>query len=125
MPSSRFSMWTTIEVVLGVLSLLLVFAGDKLSIPFVSDSGIACLGLTSIAIGWEAIVKRRIVIGRRRHGSRETYTGVAAMLQGVEFNLIGLFLIAFALMLYAHLDARELGVQIARHPGFLQIGRAH
>src|ERR1041384_4305 len=118
-------MWTTIQVIFGVLSLGLFFVGEKLSISLLSNAGIACLGLTSIVIGWEAIVRRRIVLGRRRHGSRETFTGVAAMLQGVEFNLIGLFLIAFALMLYAHSDARELGVQIARHPGFLQIGRAH
>ena len=110
-------MWTTIQVILGVLSLLLVFVGDKLSIPFVSDSGIACLGLTSIVIGWEAIVTRRIVLGRRRHGSRETYTGIAAIFQGVEFNLFGLFLIAIAILLYTNMSTRELGVQIARHPG--------
>jgi len=110
-------MWTTIEIVFGVLSLLLVFVGDKLSIPTLSDAGIACLGLTSMVIGWEAIIRRRIVIGRRRHGIRQTYTGIAAMLQGVEFNLLGLFLIAIAIMLYGNMNARELGVQIARHPG--------
>jgi len=110
-------MWTTIEIVFGVLSLLLVFVGDKLSIPILSDAGIACLGLTSMVIGWEAIIRRRIVIGRRRHGIRQTYTGIAAMLQGVEFNLLGLFLIAIAIMLYGNMNARELGVQIARHPG--------
>ena len=110
-------MWATIEIILGVFSLGLFFVGEKLSMPFLSDAGIACLGLTSIVIGWEAIVKRRIVIGRRRHGSRETFTGVAAMLQGVEFNLLGLFLIAVAIMLYKEMDAHELGVQMARHPG--------
>jgi len=110
-------MWTTIQIVLGVLSLLLVFGGDRLSIPSLSDAGIACLGLTSIVIGWEAIIRRRIVIGRRRHGIRQTYTGIAAMLQGVEFNLLGLFLIAIAIMLYGNTNARELGVQMARHPG--------
>jgi len=110
-------MWTTIEIVFGVLSLLLVFVGDKLSIPTLSDAGIACLGLTSMVIGWEAIIRRRIVIGRRRHGIRQTYTGIAAMLQGVEFNLLGLFLIAIAIMLYGNMNAHELGIQIARHPG--------
>jgi hypothetical protein len=110
-------MWTTFEVVFGVLSLGLFFAGEKLSIPFLSDAGIACLGLTSIVIGWEAIITRRIVIGRRRHGSRQTYTGVAAMLQGVEFNLLGFFLMAIAIILYNHVSTRELGIQMARHPG--------
>lgn len=110
-------MWTTIQIVFGVLSLLFVLVGDKFSIPLLSDVGIACLGLTSIIIGWQAIVTRRIVIGRRRHGSRETYTGVAAILQGVEFNLLGLFLIAVASLLYNNVNARELGLQMARHPG--------
>jgi hypothetical protein len=110
-------MWTTVQIVLGVLSLGLFFIGEKLSIPFLSDAGIACLGLTSIIIGWEAIITRRIVLGRRRHGIRETYTGVTAMLQGMEFNLLGLFLIAVAILLHNEVNAHELGVQMARHPG--------
>ena len=114
-------MWSTIEIILGLLSIGLFLGGEKLAIPFLSDAGIACLGFTSIAIGWEAIVKRRIVIGWRRHGSRETFTGVAAMLQGVEFNLLGLFLIGVAIMLYKEVNAHELGAQMARHPGLLLI----
>src|SRR5919107_3193356 len=110
-------MWTMLQTILGVLSLALVFMGNKLSIPLLSDAGIACLGLTSIVIGWQAIFTRRIVIGRRRHGSRQTYTGLAAILQGVEFNLLGLFLIVVAIMLYENLNAHELGLQMARHPG--------
>ena len=110
-------MWTTLQIVFGVLSLLLVFIGDRLVIPFITDAGIACLGLTSIIIGWEAIVTHRIVLGRRRHGIRQTYTGLAAALQGVEFNLLGLFLIVVALMLYKNMNVHELGMQIARHPG--------
>jgi len=111
-------MWTTIQIVLGLLSLLLVFVGDKLSIPFLSDAGMACLGLTSIAIGWEAIITRRIVIGRRRHGNRQTYTNLPAILQGVQFNLLGFFLIVVSIMLYKNLNGRELALQMARHPGF-------
>lgn len=79
----------TVQVGLGMLSLLLVLAGDRLSVPFLGNLGIACLGLTSIAIGWEAIIKRHIVVGRRRHGNRRTYTDLPAVLQGVQFNLIG------------------------------------
>jgi len=110
-------MWTTIQVVLGVLSLLLVFVGDKLSIPLLSDAGIACLGFTSIVIGWQAMITRRIVLGRRRHGIRQTYTGLAAVLQGVEFNLLGLFLIVTSILLYKNVNTHELGLQMARHPG--------
>ena len=110
-------MWTTLEAVLGLLSLALVFLGDKLSIPLLRDAGIACLGLTSIVIGWQAIISRRIVLGRRRHGSRQTYTGLAAILQGVEFNLLGLFLIVVAIMFLENLNAHELALQMAQHPG--------
>jgi len=110
-------MWTTIQIVLGLFSIGLVFAGDKLSIPFLSDAGMACLGLTSITIGWEAIITRRIVIGRRRHGSRQTYTDLPAILQGIQFNLLGLFLIVVSIMIYKNLNGRELMLQMARHPG--------
>jgi len=110
-------MWTTIQIVLGLLSLLLVFVGDRLSVPLLSDAGMACLGLTSITIGWEAIITRRIVIGRRRHGSRQTYTDLPAILQGVQFNLLGFFLIVVSIMIYKNLNGRKLMLQMARHPG--------
>jgi len=110
-------MWTTIQIVLAVLSLLLVFVGDKFSIPFLGDAGIACLGLTSIVIGWEAIITRRIVIGRRRHGSRQTYSALPAILQGVQFNLLGLFLVVVSIVIYKNINGREFVLQMARHPG--------
>jgi hypothetical protein len=111
-------MWTTIQIILGVFSLLLVFVGDRLSIPFLSYAGMACLGLTSMAIGWEAIITRHIVIGRRRHGNIQTYTDLPAILQGVQFNLLGLFLIVISIMIYKHFNGREFVLQMARHPGF-------
>lgn len=111
-------MWTTIQIILGVFSLLLVFVGDRLSIPFLSYAGMACLGLTSMAIGWEAIITRHIVIGRRRHGNIQTYTDLPAILQGVQFNLLGLFLIVISIMIYKNFSGREFVLQMARHPGF-------
>jgi hypothetical protein len=110
-------MWTTTQIILGVISLLLVFIGEKLSIPFLTYFGIGFLGLTSAAIGWEAIFTRQIVIGRRRHGNRQTYTGISAILQGIQFQLLGLFLIVISFMLYTKVDGRELAMQMARHPG--------
>jgi hypothetical protein len=110
-------MWTTIQVVLGIFSLLLVFVGDKLAVPFLGDTGIACLGLTSMAIGWEAIITRRIVVGRRRHGNRQTYTDLPAILQGIQFNLLGLFLVVVSIVVYKNINGREFVLQMARHPG--------
>jgi hypothetical protein len=113
--------WRTIQTVFILLGLLLVFGGNKLSIPILMDAGIACLGLGSIAVGWEAIFTRHIVIGRRRHGSRQSYSGIPAMMQGVQFNIIGFFLIVFAFMLYQNVDAHAVGIEIAQHPGLLLV----
>src|SRR6266540_1750986 len=110
-------MWTTIQIILGLLGILLMLGGEKLSIPFFSYAGLACLGLTSMAIGWEAIITRHIVFGRRRHGDVQTYTNLPAILQGVQFNLLGLFLIVVSIMIYRNINGRELVLQMARHPG--------
>lgn len=110
-------MWRIVQTVFILLGLLLVFGGNKLSIPFLMDAGIVCLGLASIFVGWEAIFTRRIVIGRRRHGIRQSYSGIPAMMQGVQFNFIGFFLIVFAFMLYQNVDVHAVGIEIAQHPG--------
>ena len=109
-------MWTTIQIVFGLLGLLLAFGGDRLSMPVLFYGGVACFGLASMAIGSEAIITRRIVLGRRRRGSRSTYTGVPAILQGVQFNIIGLFLLGIAWVMYWN-NSREIFLQFARRPG--------
>jgi hypothetical protein len=111
------SMWTRIQIALGLLGLLLAFGGDRLSIPLLFYTGVACFGMTSMAIGWEAIVTQQIVGGRRRSGNRGTYTGVPAIFQGVQFNLIGLFLIIVAVMIYTNTDGRAVFLQMVRRPG--------
>src|SRR5690242_8304440 len=111
------TMWRTVQTVFILLGLLLVFGGNKLSNPFFMDAGIACLGLASIFIGWEAIFTRRIVIGRRRHGIQQSYSGIPAMMQGVQFNFIGFFLIVVAFMLYQNVDTHAVGIAMAQHPG--------
>jgi len=114
-------MLKTIEMVFLLLGLVLVFVGGKFSMPFLLDAGIACLGLASIAIGWDAIFTRRLTVGSRRHGNRYVYTGLAAVLQGIELNILGLFLIIIALILYVNVNPRVIGEQIARRPGFLMV----
>ena len=110
-------MWTTVQIVLGLLGILLVLGGDKLSIPALGYAGIACLGLTSMAIGWEAIFTQQIRLGRRRHGNVQTYTGLAAILHGIQFNLLGLFLIGIAVMTYFNANGRAVFLQMVRRPG--------
>lgn len=110
-------MWTKVQIALGVLALLLVFLGDKFSMPLLTDTGIACFGMTAMAIGWEAILTQHIVVGRRRSGNRGTYSGVPAIFQGVQFNLFGLFLILLAVVSHMNANLRLVGEQMIRHPG--------
>ena len=110
-------MWTTIQIILGLLALLLAFGGDRLSIPLLSHAAIACFGLTSIAIGCEAIFTQHIVLGRRRHGNRGTYTGIAAVFQGMQFNLLGCFMILIAFMMRFNVNGRGIFLQFVRRPG--------
>ena len=110
-------MWTTIQIVLGLMAILLVLGGDKLSMPIFGNAGIACFGLAAMAIGWEAILTRHIKFGSRRRGTRETYTGLPAILHGIQFNLIGLFLIVIAVMVYFNFNGRAVFLQMVRRPG--------
>jgi hypothetical protein len=114
-------MWTTLQIVFGILGLLLVWGGDRLSLPILGYAGIACLGLAASAIGWEAIFTGQIQLGSRRRGNRQTYTGIAAVLHGIQFNLLGLFLIGISLVIYLNeqdqLSGREIFLQFVRRPG--------
>ena len=114
-------MWRAIEFSLIVLGLGVAYAGFKFNIPVLQDLGILSLGVLSIVIGWEAITTRRIVIGSRRHGSRRLYTGTAAVLQGMQFNILGFFLIVISVLFFFKSDPQALGQQIARHPGGLLV----
>lgn len=109
-------MWTTFQIIFGVLGILLALGGDRLSMPVLLYAGVACFGLASSAIGWEAIVTRQIRLGSRRRGTRETYTGLAAVLHGIQFNLIGLFLIGLSFSTYIN-NGREIVLQFIRRPG--------
>jgi hypothetical protein len=86
--------------------------------PILTNLGIASFGLASIAIGWEAILTRHIKFGSRLRGTRETYTGLAAILHGIQFNLLGLFLIGLGI--FTDFNAwREVFIQFVRRPGLL------
>jgi len=70
-------------------------------------------GMTAFFVGAEAIVNRRIVLGRRRY--HETYVGPAAIAQGIQFIFIGAFLMSISV--YAYFDTgRALILQFVRRP---------
>jgi len=119
-------MLQTVKIIFGILGFLFALGSDRLKMPVLMYGGIVCFGLMAITIGWEAILTREIRLGSRRKGSSQTYTGVPAVLQGIQFNVIGLFLIGVSLMM--HFDEQGLGrgilLRFARHPGipFVVIG---
>jgi hypothetical protein len=114
-------MWRKLQIGLILLAFLLLFIGDKLSIPLLFYTGLAGFGMVSMAIGWEAIMTRQVVVGRRRSGNRGTYTGLAAIFQGIQFNVFGLFLMAVAIMTYMRANTREMFLQMVRRPGMIMI----
>ena len=116
-------MFRAIQIILIVLGILLALGSDKLSMPIMLYAGIACFGLLAMAIGWEAIITRQIQLGRRRSGDLQTYTGFPAVLQGIQFNLIGLFLIGISAFVYFNNgdSGREIFLQFVRRPGILLV----
>jgi len=112
-------MFKTIQLIFGILGILLVLGGDKLTMPLMLYGGIICFGFVAIAIGWEAIITREFRLGSRRRGSLETYTGIPAILHGIQFNLIGLFFIGMSLVLYFNKQnlGRDVFLQFVRRPG--------
>ena len=102
------------------LGLLLAFVSYQFSIPVLLYAGVGCFGLAMIVIGWQAILTQHMVLHRRRGRYRETYTGIPAIFQGVQFNFIGLFLVGAAFMMYFN-NGREIFLQIVRRPGLLLV----
>jgi hypothetical protein len=117
-------MFRAIQLILGVLGLLLAFGGDRLSMPLLVNGAIVCFGLFGMAVGWEGILTRHMVLGSRRRGTRQTYTGLSAVLQGVQFNLIGLFFIGASVLSYFNYErfGREIFLYFVRRPGLPLMG---
>ena len=112
-------MFRAVQIVLGVLGLILAFGGDRLSKPLLVNGALVCFGLFAMTIGWEAILTRHFVLGSRSRGTSETYTGLPAILQGIQFNLIGLVFIGLSVFSYLNFEGvgRELFLHFMRRPG--------
>lgn len=108
------SLWSIVQIGLAVIAFLLAFAGDKLSIPILLYAGISMFGVTSIVVGMEAMITRRIVLYRQRNYS-ETYQGLVAYAQGVQFSIIGIFLIGASLAAYID-NGRDLFLHLVQRP---------
>lgn len=108
------SLWTIVQIGLAVIAAALAFAGDKLSIPLLLYSGIAMFGVVAIVVGMEAMITRRIVLYRQRHYS-DTYLGLAAYAQGVQFSILGLFFIGTSIAAYLD-NGRDIFLHLVQRP---------
>lgn len=97
-------MFRAVQIVLGVLGLILAVGGDRLSMPLLVKGALVCFGLFGMAVGWEAILTRHFVLGSRSRGTSETYNGLPAVLQGIQFNLIGIFFIGVSVLSYLNYE---------------------
>jgi len=107
------NVWTIAQVSVFVIAFLSAFAGDKLSIPILLYGGISLFGCVAFLIGMEAAITRRIVLGRRRYN--ETYVGFAAYAQGVQFMMIGAFLVGVSFLAYFN-AGRDLFLHFVQRP---------
>ena len=105
--------WTIAQVAVFVLGFALAFAGDKLSIPILLYGGISLFGIAAFLIGMEGAITQRFVLGRRRYN--ETYVGIAAYAQGVQFMMIGAFFIGVSFLAYFD-TGRDTFLQLVRRP---------
>lgn len=105
--------WTIAQVVFFALGMLGAYLGDEYSMPILLYGGISLFGMTAILIGMEAVVTRRIVLGRRRHD--ETYVGLAAYAQGMQFMMIGAFFIGVSFLAY-FVTGRDIFLQLVQRP---------
>jgi len=108
------SLWAIVQIGLAIMAVLLTLAGDKLSIPILFYAGISMFGVTSIVVGMEAMITRRVVLYRHRNYS-ETYLGLAAYAQGVQFGIIGIFFIGVSLAAYLD-NGRDLFLHLVQRP---------
>ena len=114
-----WTVWTTLQVVLLALGLLLVYGGDQLARPILMHAGITSLGLAVIVTGLEAIIKRRLIRWKRGR-PREAYVGIPAIFQGIQFNVVGLSLIGAAIMMQFN-NGQEIFQEVIRRPGILLV----
>lgn len=105
--------WTMAQVAVFVAGFLLAFAGEKLSIPILTWGGISLFGVAAFLIGMEAAITRRIVVGNRRYS--ETYVGLPAYAQGVQFMILGTFFVGISFLAYFD-TGRDMFLFLIRRP---------
>lgn len=111
------NLWDVLKIGVFLVAVLLLFLGQRLSSELLSYFGLIMLGLEAMFFGAEAVITRRLVqISRYDRRASETYTGAAAMAQGIILIMLGLFLNSLALASYLD-NGREVFHYFMRRPG--------
>jgi hypothetical protein len=105
--------------ILAVIGFAAIFIGEKTDIALLTTAGFICVGAASLYLGIEVMCTRRIVLpSRYDRRANETYLGIAAIAQGVQLVLIGLFFASAAILFHLNL-ATPLFRLLVRRPGAL------
>jgi hypothetical protein len=112
------NLFMNLGLVAFVLAALAVLGAERLEMPALMNAGVALVGAVAGLIGLEAIVMRRIAFGTR--SSTRTYTGLAAIAQGLMFELLAAFFIGMALLSQFG-GGRDFYLGLVRRPGWVLI----
>jgi hypothetical protein len=98
--SKRPGVLSSVYLTLLLLGGALAFAGDRLSLPVLTNLALLCIGLLMVLVGGELIVTKRAVFalgGLAYTQGKEVFEGLAAQLWGVLFLGLGMLVILFTL----------------------------
>jgi len=109
--------WVILIIALAAIGALFIIAGQKFSFPLLYYLGFSVMGMVSIVIGLEAMIKRRMILpSRYSRRQSETYTGAAAFAYGILFILWGVFFIGVSGIAYLN-TGRATFLYFVQHPG--------
>lgn len=98
--SKRLGVLSSVYRTLLLLGGALAFAGDRLSLPVLTNLALLCIGLLMALVGGELIVTKRAVFalgGWTYTQGKEVFEGLAAQLWGVLFLGLGMLAILLTL----------------------------
>ena len=113
------SVWRVVQLSTAAVGVGSIILGRVLSRPQFDYIGIAILGFAGVLIGLEGIYKQEMILTSRysRRGT-ETFLGAPGIAQGIQFVLVGIFLVGASLS--ALFNSGEYVFQyLVRRPGWL------
>ena len=113
----KSKLWLILILLLAVAGILLILYNRIFNSSAALNVGVILFSVAGIMIGIEAIIQRKIILKAPYHRClSETYTGIAAIAQGLLIIVTGCFLIM--LIIVNHLNAgRNLFQHFIEHPG--------